>query len=99
VTTASLEDHLPRGFAIGSGVAIASLFFLILPSRRRRLKMLLSLLALAMFAGAVVGCGGGSNAPSSGQGNSGTTPGAYVITITGTSGTISQTTQVNVSLN
>ena len=99
VTTASLEDHLPRGFAIGSGVAIASLFFLILPSRRRRLKMLLSLLALAMFAGAVVGCGGGSNAPSPGQGNSGTTPGAYVITITGTSGTISQTTQVNVSVN
>ena len=99
VTTASLEDHLPRGFAVGSSIAVASLFFLILPSRRRRLKMLLSLLALAVFSGAVVGCGGGSNAPSSGQGNAGTTPGAYIITITGTSGTISQTTQVNVSVN
>jgi len=98
-TTAALGIHLPRSFAIESSVAIASLFFLILPSRRRRMKMLLSLLALAVFAGAVVGCGGASNAPSSGQGNAGTTPGAYIITITGTSGTITQTTEVNVSLN
>jgi len=98
MTMAALENHLPPGFTIGSGVAIASLFFLILPSRRRRMNMLLSLLALAVFAGAVVGCGGGSKA-TTGTGNAGTTPGTYVLTITGTSGTLSQTTQVNVSLN
>jgi hypothetical protein len=99
-TTAALGNQLPRSFVMGSGAAIASLFFLLLPNRRRRLSLLLSLITLAVFAGAMVGCGGGSTAPSStGSGNAGTTPGAYVITITGTSGTVSQTTAVNVSLN
>lgn len=99
-TTAALEDHLPRSLAIGSGVAIASLFFLFLPSRRRCLNRLLSLIVLAVSAGVVVGCGGGSKASSpTGPGNAGTTPGSYVITITATSGTVSQTTAVNVSVN
>jgi hypothetical protein len=96
-TMAALETHLPRSLAIGSSAALASLFFLLFPNRRKRLTMLFSLIALAAFIGTIVGCGGGSNASS--QGNAGTTPGAYVLTITGTSGTISQTTQVNVSVD
>jgi hypothetical protein len=101
-TAASSENHLPRGFAIGGGISLASLFFLILPNRRRtfrRLRMMLSVIAVALFTGAMFGCGGSSSTPPSNPGNAGTTPGTYVITVTGTSGTLSQTTAVNVSVN
>jgi hypothetical protein len=45
--------------------------------------MLGILIFLLIFIGGFVACGGGG---SSGGGNPGTTPGAYTLTVTGTSG-------------
>ncbi len=54
---------------------------------------------LAVIAGSGVACGGGG--PGSGGGGTGipgTTPGAYTITVTGTSGATSATGTVNLTV-
>ena len=98
-TVAALENRLPRSLTVGGSIAFASLFFFLLPNRRRRMPAVLAVIAVAIFTGAMVGCGGGSTTAPNNPGNGGTTPGAYVITVTGTSGSLSETTQVNVSVN
>lgn len=65
--------------------ALAFLLFFVVPKRRRDWLALLVLLAI-IFAGGTVGCGGKKTG---GGGNSVTSPGAYTITVTGTSGGIS----------
>jgi hypothetical protein len=70
-----------------------------IPARRRKLRGLLGMLVLlGAFAGAAMGCGGGGGASNGGGGSSctpqtvaGTTSGAYIITVTATSGAITQT--------
>jgi hypothetical protein len=68
----------------GTAMALVLLFW---APRRCNWLVMLGLLVLSVAIGAV-GCGGGS---SSSKGNSGTTPGLYTITVTGTSGTASAT--------
>jgi len=50
---------------------------------------------LVVFGGGVSGWGGKVNA---GDGNSGTTPGTYTVTVTGTSGSIASTGTVSVTV-
>jgi len=78
------------------GATLACLLFFGIPARRRSWRAMLGMLALlVVLAGGAAACGGGGNngggGGGGGGGNSGTTPGAYTITVTGTSGTITET--------
>jgi len=80
------------------GVAVAGILLVGFPARRRRWRSVLGMLVLLFsIAGGVLACGGvGSGG--GGGGNSGTAPGAYVITVTGTSGSIMQTGTVSLTV-
>ncbi|MGP8174300.1 MAG: hypothetical protein ACLP7O_07100 [Terracidiphilus sp.] len=54
-----------------------------------RRSMLGMVMLLAAISSVVLGCGGGSNGGN--QGDQGTTPGSYVITVTGVSGAGTET--------
>ena len=91
-------QHPPRGVAIGgSVVAMASLLWFGFPIRRQRTIAKVGLLLISTLIGAVVGCGGGNAAAP--PANPGTTPGAYIVTVTGSSGSIMATTAVTVTVN
>ena len=76
-----------------AGSALALLFLFRLPKRRRGWFAMLGVFVLLIsFAG--MGCGGSSSK----SGNSGTTAGAYSVTVTGTSGSLSQQTIVYVNV-
>jgi len=100
-TAASAAADSTRGAAIGgSVVAIASLLWFGFPIRRRRTITQLGLLLIATLFGAAIGCGGGNAAkPPATPANPGTTPGAYTVTVTGSSGAITATTAVTVTVN
>ncbi|MGO4212619.1 Ig-like domain repeat protein, partial [Terriglobus sp. YAF25] len=78
-----------------SGVTIAGLILVMIP-RRRRFAPLLGVLLLLGVAGVISGCGGGSSGSSS---TPGTPTGSYTVTVTGTSGSITQTTSVSLTVN
>jgi hypothetical protein len=59
--------------------------------------VLIFLFLLTAVSGFLAGCGG-SGASSTGTGIAGTTPGAYVITVTGTSGGTTESTPVSVTI-
>jgi hypothetical protein len=82
-----------RWYAAG-GTALACLIFFGIPARRRAL--LGALVLFAFLVGGVVSCGGKG---SSNSGNPGTSTGSYSITVTGTSGSITQTTTVALTVN
>jgi hypothetical protein len=65
--------------------------------RRRRTISSLGLLLIATLTGATIGCGGTKAAVP--LANPGTTPGVYTVTLTGTSGSITATTTVIVTVN
>jgi hypothetical protein len=46
--------------------------------------------AVVLPVGGAVGCGGGTGGAGGGGGNLGTSPGSYTVTVTGTSGNITQ---------
>jgi hypothetical protein len=90
----------PAIVAIGGSVAaMASLLWFGFPLRRRRTIMQPGLLLIATLIGGAIGCGGGKAAAPPGPANPGTTPGAYTVTVTGSSGTITATTAVTVIVN
>ena len=72
------------------GAALACILLFGIPARRRRWQSILGILILFFsITCGLVACGGSGNV--GGGGNSGTTPGTYTVTVTGTSGTITQT--------
>ena len=87
--------------ALGGGSALAAFLFFGLPLRRRRTKTLLSLLLLVSFATVVMGCGGAQKAanPVTTPANPGTTVGSYMVTVTGSSGALTASTAVAVTVN
>ena len=88
---------------------MAGLCLLLLPVARRRglrrdLRGLLMVVAAAIGMSVMTGCGGGSRGVTAGSPNcaavaiGGTTGGGYVVTITGKSGGITQSTSFNVTV-
>jgi hypothetical protein len=94
------KSRRPPWYSAGSAV-LAALLFLGIPGRRRKWRVVLGmLLVLVALGGGVLACGGGGAGGSGGgTSNPGTTAGAYTATITGTSGSLTQTTTVTVTIN
>jgi subtilase family serine protease len=97
-------DARPRGrmgWLTGSGGAFFAGFFMIgLPSRRRRWMAIVGLLFSVCLA-VGVGCGGGSSSSSGGGGaqtDPGTPANTYTVVVTGTSGGITTTANVAVTV-
>jgi hypothetical protein len=93
--TAANRMPLERWFARGAGVALGWVVLLWLP-RRRGWPAMAALLLLLGGAGAI-GCGGGGSS-STPPGSPGTPVGTYTVTVSGTSGTITASTSVTVTL-
>jgi hypothetical protein len=85
----STAAHSTRSiFAAGSETLAAAVLLFFLPIRRRRWQSLVGMVALVFLLAAASGCGGTSKPVNTGgNGGTGTTPGNYTITVTGTSGT------------
>jgi len=87
-------------FLPGGGVALGVLLFLFVPARRRSHGFLLALLA-AVVCSATLGCGGSSGGTGPPQGG-GTTPGQYLVTVTGSDGAtgkLTANTTISVTVN
>lgn len=84
----------------GGGAVLACVLLFGIPSRRRSwLRMLgVSLLLVALAGGAIACSGGGGGKTCNPSPISGTTPGAYTITVTGTSGSTTSTGTVNLTV-
>jgi hypothetical protein len=91
--TAFRKQH-NRMLALGADGVLAAFLFFGLPLRRRQTKTLLRLLLLGAFAAIVMGCGGAQKAA-----NPGTTVGSYIVTVTGSSGALTASTTVAVTVN
>jgi hypothetical protein len=70
------------GWAGTGGAVLAFVMFLGIPARRRGWRSMLGALALMAALSSLAACGGKSTPP--GSGNSGTTAGSYIFTVTGT---------------
>ena len=86
--TLVLNQPLNKLFAVGSGSVLALVVFFGIPARRRSWRKLLVVLTFATFVGLGIGCGV----------NTTPIPQHYVVTVTGTSGGITQTVTVNVTV-
>lgn len=100
--TAAANQHLanPAARWYGTGGAVlACLALFWIPSRRRRIRNLLMIAALFIVMGAgLVACGSGNNTTVGGGGNTGTTSGAYTITVTAASGSTSVSTPISLTV-
>ncbi len=92
----------PRGrWYAATGATLACILFLWIPRGRRSLRNILGAIALlTVLTTGLLACGGGtSTGGSSGTtAQSGATPGNYVITVTGTSGSVTATGTVNLTV-
>ena len=80
------------------GATLTCILLFSIPVRRRRWQTMLGMLALLVaLSGGLLACGGANGGGGGSTTNPGTTPGAYTVTITGTSG--STTTTGAVTLN
>ena len=97
----AFRNQRNRLLALGGGNALAAFLFFGLPLRHRRTKTLLRLLLLGAFAAIVMGCGGAQKAanPVPTPANPGTTVGSYMVTVTGSSGALTASTTVAVTVN
>jgi hypothetical protein len=93
--TSSLNRTNKLFWPSAGGTALALVFLFGIPKRRRNWLAMLGLLVLVISI-AGMGCGGGGGGTT---GNTGTTPGTYTVTITGTSGTLTETTPVSLTVN
>jgi hypothetical protein len=87
-------------WSAGGGAFLACVLLFGLPARRRKWRTMLGMIALlAALSGGLLACGGSSGThvcPA--VPISGTTPGAYTITVTGTAGAITTTGTVNLTV-
>lgn len=95
-TTGTVGYQIKPGtrIAASGGAALAGILLFLVPVRRRRWLGILAMLALLfVMAGAASACGGVHMLEGGDEagGTSGTTPGQYTITISGTSGSVTAT--------
>ena len=80
-----------------SGATLACILLIGIPARRRSWRTMLGMLVLlVVLAGGVLACGGSGSG--GGASYPGTTPGTYTITVTGTSGTITATNTISLTV-
>jgi hypothetical protein len=93
--TSSAALHIPARqlFAVGGSGTLAALLFC-MPIRRRRWQGYFGLVLLALLSVGASACG--SNAPAQ---VSGTTPGSYTVTVTGTDGPLKVSTALTFLVN
>jgi len=108
ITTTATSGALayPRRPAVGLNTAgctgLAFVLLIGIPARGRSRQTKLGILIflpifiLLIFIGGFVACGGGGG--SGGGGNPGTTPGTYMVTVTGTSGSTTATGTVSLTV-
>jgi hypothetical protein len=98
-SSANLEKREVPWYRMG-GVALACVFLFGIGTRNRNWRTTLGMVAiLGALAGAMSACGGNSGRGcSTPAGSPGTTAGNYTITITGASGTITQSATVTVTV-
>jgi hypothetical protein len=93
---------MPGRLRAAGSLALACLLLFGIPRSSRRWRAMLGMLALLSFAlGGMTACGGGGSGgrSSGGGGNPGTTLGSYTITITGTSGSLTETGTLALTVN
>jgi hypothetical protein len=81
-------------WAIASGTTFALGLLFVRPPKRKDCVAMIGFLFLFVSITGLIGCGGGSSGSGGGGGggaNGGTTPGAYTIMVTGTSGSLNAT--------
>jgi hypothetical protein len=86
----------PGWFIPSAGAICGCVLLLLIPRKRRRAKLAFGLFVFALLAAAFLACGGGSS--SSVTHITGTSPGVYTATITGTSGNLSSSLPVTVDV-
>ena len=100
-TTAANHAGAPL-WLTGGGFMLACILLWCIPARRQNWKALVESMTLLLALGALGACGGGSGAPGGGGGGgggtAGTTSGTYVITVTGTAGSVTQTSTINLTV-
>jgi len=100
-TTSSLMKPNQRGgsWRITGGTVLACILIFIFPTQRSRWRGMLGMFALLVaLSGSMLACGVGGGSGVTNQGNPGSTAGAYMITITGTSGTTALTCTVSLTV-
>jgi trimeric autotransporter adhesin len=101
ISTFSPPNPRHNGWRTAGGVSLAFVLLFGIPKRSRRWPIVLGLfLALLLVTNGLVACGGGGGHSSQGgQGSPGTTSGAYTITVTGTSGLVTDTGTIALTVN
>ena len=98
-TSSAVKYPLPHQlrWAETGGAVLACVVWFGIPGRRRNWRTMMGglLLTIALAAG-VTGCGSGSGGGS--HGTPGTTAGSYQITVTGTSGSVTETTVIDLTV-
>jgi hypothetical protein len=97
-TTGSLARPKNLPWYAATGATLACLLLFGIPMRNRSRRSILGAILLLTIGCIVASCGGGGG-NKGGGGNPGTSAGSYTVTVTGTSGTTTETTAVTLTVN
>ena len=98
--TSLVHPKGPSPWYAAGGATLACLLLFGIPGRRRSWRTMLGMLVLlvALAGSGVLGCGGTTHNIAQTQGTPGTTAGTYTITVIGTSGTITESGTVTLTV-